>query len=1390
MAILSKYRKNKKDARNSVMPQGKDSPTSESLRQVSGASATSAVSAASQQSSRGAGAVSPTESPQASPQVVRKTSSQGLNRNPSPYGSIPGQGTPGTIPGTPMGQMPQSPQGQQQQQQHTPQGPGSQTPQGSIQGPQGHQGHQGPQGSPAPGAPAGVRQLSPSHAQFPHQKHPQPAQYPWSQSTISNASPFPRYGHAANPVAARDGEIYVMGGLKGSHVFGDLWVIESDTLVGYLMDTEDGPSPRVGHASLTLGNAYIVFGGDTKIEETDELDDNLYLLNTSTFKWTVTTPVGKRPSGRYGHSISTIGSKVYIFGGQLDDYFFDDLVAYDLTTLRNPDSKWEFIQPNSSSPPPRTNHTIISHQDKLYLFGGTDGKLWYSDTWCYDPQENTWTMLECSGFIPAPCEGHSATIIGDIMYVFGGRSSQGKDIGTLSALKLTTLKWYTFQNLGPGPSPRSGHSMTAFDGHKILVMGGESPDVHSSEGSAETNTVYILDTSRINYPPDSHSMKSPKSQPQLRTPQQQQVPPPQQVPHSQSPVQQPPQQQQQMPQNKLAQRPSNESPRGFGPGAAGMAAAGAAGAGVGAVVGAAAAGARKVSGDVSGRNGPGEAVPAHASPQHVSERDLKTPPFNEEQRAYSATSLTPGVGYERVDVGPSEVSDETDGMSATTFESVENNSFEDVGRSSTPTRGVPSRPSTDTMTPEKRSDTPDVSNIPGAWNDDASNTPKTTDKAVVPEKAIKQEPDADIDQSTPRASQVQQRDLTEQEIHNISQAMERLKASNTWYESELQAAKDAGYIPSSRPPVDVLKFRRVSQRLTQDNEGSLQERDILIAALNELKDELQTVQQNVKHQAEAASVRISEAEKERERVAAENESLRAQLGIGGGVVGGAVAAKGTDRAINGSQAGEQDLHQRVRDLESQLEESKNYRSIFMGSGGDEQSLALMVDELKSNNLDLEKQLRALTDKLVFSEHETSQLKSQMEEMHTRSRDLESTTQEKVDALSTLNIALSAAEARSVEAHRQLEEHRAARTELERKVQELQSHLDMSKADYESSQRQLEEHRSLLEHSNEQSSLTSRALSDNLSKVVTMWSASKSFGGSSGTRSRSIKRNSGSEDGETTIAEDDDYDKGIEAHPQYIALQQQVKDLTQLHVSHKDAADKATDELSQALRDIATLKREVAQNTTTRSSTESELQETLAKLKLAQEELDTHKKSLNDVTTRHAELETKFNDQDATGKSRIAELEAQLEQLEKDHSTKYADLEAEYDKSFQYIKNTETALTKTREELSRYKDLNAKLQTELDEVKLHSKDDDEDTSDRDRVGSPSMSSKYSNRQFELQLRDLRAQIIILQEERDELRANLLEYKKKAINSGHDLQEAQDEIARLTSENESMLQKLQG
>lgn len=78
--------------------------------------------------------------------------------------------------------------------------------------------------------------------------------------------------------------MYLMGGLiNGSTVKGDLWMCETgpgDMSCYPVATTSEGPGPRVGHASLLVGNAFIVFGGDTKMDEGDVLDDTLYLLNT------------------------------------------------------------------------------------------------------------------------------------------------------------------------------------------------------------------------------------------------------------------------------------------------------------------------------------------------------------------------------------------------------------------------------------------------------------------------------------------------------------------------------------------------------------------------------------------------------------------------------------------------------------------------------------------------------------------------------------------------------------------------------------------------------------------------------------------------------------------------------------------------------------------------------------------------------------------------------------------------------------------------------------------------------------------------------------------------------------------------------------------------------
>lgn len=71
-------------------------------------------------------------------------------------------------------------------------------------------------------------------------------------------------------------------------------------------------------------------------------------------------------------------------------------------------------------------------------FGGTDGQYHYNDTWSFDLQTKRWSELQCIGFIPSPREGHAAAIVDDVIYIFGGRGLDGKDLNDLSAFKISS----------------------------------------------------------------------------------------------------------------------------------------------------------------------------------------------------------------------------------------------------------------------------------------------------------------------------------------------------------------------------------------------------------------------------------------------------------------------------------------------------------------------------------------------------------------------------------------------------------------------------------------------------------------------------------------------------------------------------------------------------------------------------------------------------------------------------------------------------------------------------------------------------------------------------------------------------------------------------------------
>ncbi len=200
-----------------------------------------------------------------------------------------------------------------------------------------------------------------------------------------------------------------------------------------------------------------------------------------------------------------LGPKVIVFGGQVEGFFFNDLVAFDLNSLSYAAPRWELLNPLSAPPPARTNHISITYSDKLYVFGGTNGLYWYNDMWTFDPVTRLWTQLECSGYIPSPREGHSAALVGDTIYIFGGRDSDGVDLGDLVAFKISSARWFVFGNMGVGPSARSGHALCTV-GKRIYVVGGEGGSSSSLNGlprGKDESIAFILDTTKIRFPADA-----------------------------------------------------------------------------------------------------------------------------------------------------------------------------------------------------------------------------------------------------------------------------------------------------------------------------------------------------------------------------------------------------------------------------------------------------------------------------------------------------------------------------------------------------------------------------------------------------------------------------------------------------------------------------------------------------------------------------------------------------------------------------------------------------------------------------------------------------------------------------------------------------------------------
>jgi len=296
----------------------------------------------------------------------------------------------------------------------------------------------------------------------------------------------------------------VSGGFTQASRRNDIYSFSSSEVAMTLLQTAgDAPSRRAGHESVLVNKVLIVWGGDTRKDGQSDayMDDGLYMLNLITSEWTRIIIHGSSPIGRCGHTMAHVKSKLYVFGGRAENKLLNDLWVFDLRSLRSK-ARWELLKSDSDlvGPPRRTGHSSITLGDRIYIFGGRESQFCYNDTWCFDTTKRQWAKLKCVGSIPSPREGHAATLVDGIMYVFGGKGIDGCCLGDLVALNITQQRWYTFEKMGAAPSTRWGHTMASL-GTRIFVLGGEPGQ------DEDPNIIHVLDTGFITYPKPAPSAK-------------------------------------------------------------------------------------------------------------------------------------------------------------------------------------------------------------------------------------------------------------------------------------------------------------------------------------------------------------------------------------------------------------------------------------------------------------------------------------------------------------------------------------------------------------------------------------------------------------------------------------------------------------------------------------------------------------------------------------------------------------------------------------------------------------------------------------------------------------------------------------------------------------------
>ena len=302
------------------------------------------------------------------------------------------------------------------------------------------------------------------------------------------------------------------GGGDGTY-FNDLWRIMSCTgLDGGLewckLEAEGAePEPRAYHTAVAVGRRLFIFGGwkgdefinDLNILEElqrDYDDDDGQADSIIRFTWTTPEVLGDAPGPRAYHTAVELGGKLITFGGWGAQDFCADVAV--LSVAQGEQPAWESMSIFGEAPKARAAHSCTRIGELLYVFGGesSDGRL--NDVAILDMNARQWSLPHIGGTPPSPRSGHVAAAVGDWLIIIYGGWDGDRHLVDLHLLDTIGMRWVSTRPPVPKDSEsvsntlegRSGYASALVASDKLIIMGGWDRENFLAD-------IVVLDTSEL-----------------------------------------------------------------------------------------------------------------------------------------------------------------------------------------------------------------------------------------------------------------------------------------------------------------------------------------------------------------------------------------------------------------------------------------------------------------------------------------------------------------------------------------------------------------------------------------------------------------------------------------------------------------------------------------------------------------------------------------------------------------------------------------------------------------------------------------------------------------------------------------------------------------------------